>query len=125
MATHSASIAILLALCIVGPFSIAAALDAGASAGDTQCADPTAKSVMATLGGRSRIMTVLMNFVKCLQRASSDVYKMVTDLLAELAGCISKADVFETAKCLMSESPIKKLSAFVVRIMDVVKCALE
>ncbi|XP_034252672.1 uncharacterized protein LOC117652102 [Thrips palmi] len=104
------------------------ALAAAASAhdpGEVQCADETARTVISTMGGRSRIMTLLMNYIKCLQRSSNELYKLCNEILVEMANCTSKHDIFDVIKCMSMETPAKKISAMVIKTMDVFKCALE
>lgn len=106
----------LLVLCLFGLSSV--------SAGNEAAADPDA-AARAVVAGRSRVVTILMNVVKCTQKASSDINKMLMDILADLAACAKKPDAFEVVKCMMSDAGLKKLSAAVLKTLEVVKCSLD
>ncbi|KAJ1519366.1 hypothetical protein ONE63_004662 [Megalurothrips usitatus] len=66
-----------------------------------------------------------MNYVKCLQHASGDLYKLVTDILIEVESCAAKSDLVETIRCALSDAGLKKMNSLVLRLMEVTKCALE
>lgn len=92
---------------------------------NVQCADEAARAVISTMGGRSRITTMLMSFVKCLQRSHNELFKLIADILEETSTCANKSDMLDVIKCMSVDPPAKKISALVMKSADIVKCAVE